>query len=120
MNNGGRPDKGFNSESSLAVLKANGTPGKVTKTLPNGVRIVNIELHKTPAKRTENGQVWFPKDWTDDDILTAATKILNDSNNKIIDDMYTGNYKCHGHNIRLTVYVNNPGTIFPDKDNQPL
>lgn len=117
--NGGRPHKGFHSESSFEVLKANGTPGIVNKTLPNGVRIGNIENHKSKAKREQNGQTWFPEDWTDDDILIAATSVINNPKNKLSDNMYCGNYKCHSNNVKLTVRTNNPGTIFPNKEGQP-
>lgn len=119
LKNGGTPDKGFHSESSFAVLNANGTPGKVTETLPNGVRIGNIELHKDKTKSESNGQTWFPKDWTDDDILEAATAVLNKplSVNNL---KYTGDYKLHKKTVRIIVYTNNPGTIYPDKNNQPI
>lgn len=117
--NGGRPDKGFHSESSFAVLKSNGTQGKVTETLPNGVRIGNIEFHKDKEKREDNGQTWFPKDWTDDNILEAATAVLNKPLS-VNNHKYIGDYTLHKKTVRIVVYTNNPGTIYPDKNNQPI
>ena len=114
-----RPTAGFHSQSSFEILKANGTPGIVKQTLPNGVRIGVIDNHKIKSKRETNGQTWFPENWTDDDILNAATAVINDSQNKVSDILYSGFYKCHGSNVRLKVFINKPGTIFPDKDNQP-
>ena len=119
ISNGGRPDGGFHSESSFKILKNSGTPGTVNETLPNGVRIGNIELHKDKKKRDLNGQTWFPKDWSDDDILIAATSIVNNPANKISDNIYFGNYICHDENVGIKIHTNKPGSIFPDKDNQP-
>lgn len=119
LKNGGRPDKGFHSESSFNILEKNGTPGNITQILPNGVRVGNVQFHKSKIKREENGQTWFPKDWTDEDILKAAIFILNKplSKDKF---KYVGNYTLHDETVRLIVYKNNPGTVYPDRDNQPL
>ena len=118
-NNGGKPEKGFHAESSFKLLEDKGFKCQVNETLPNGVRIGTIQEHKTRIKREDNGQVWFPKDWTDDDILVAATAIINNPKNKMGENDYLGLYKCHDENVLIQIYTNKPGSIYPDIDNQP-
>ena len=115
--NGGRPDSGFHSESSIKELNKLGFNVHIEKEFSNGVRLGSVEDHKSELKRYRSdkkiiGQSWFPEDWSDDDILEAGTYIVN--NYKVENDGIThrGKYK----NVKIVVINNKPGTIFPDSN----
>ena len=62
--------------------------------------------------------MWFPKDWTDDDILVAGTYVANSKSkpNGIFKfDTYKG--------VKVGIIIDNngnPSTIFPDNSKQPF
>lgn len=119
INYGGIPTSGFHTESSLKRLEEAGFPARINKILPNGVRVGEIPCHKDVVKRCHNGQAWFPEDWTDDDVLTAATYVINQPENHMSKYLYIGKYEIHGEEVRLIMYNNDNGLMYPDKDNQP-
>ena len=115
--NGGKPKGGFHSESSIKELNNIGLKVHIEKVYPNGVRLGSIDEHKSELKKYKEGkkvigQSWFPKDWSDDDILEAGTYVLNTY--KVDDDgiTYRGKYK----NVKIVVVNNKPGTIYPDSN----
>lgn len=119
INYGGIPSGGFHTEGSLSKLEESGFPAKINKILTNGVRVGVIPCHKNVVKRCNNGQTWFPKDWTDDDVLTASTYIINQPENQVSKYLYIGKYEIHDEDVRIIIYNKKNGVIYPDKDNQP-
>lgn len=122
--NGGNMDSGGHSQRNIKELEINGIKYNVEHTYPNGVRIGGVENHKETEKRLGNtGQSWFPKEWTDDDILIAGTYVANNPalcievndtkgtiNGKNLFQEYNG--------VTVGVFVdeqNNIKTVFPDE-----
>ena len=50
-------------------MDKNGLKYRITKTCPNGVRVGYVEDHKDKRKRSGNNQSWFPKNWTQKDMV---------------------------------------------------
>ena len=121
----GRLDNGGHAQSGMKLLDDKGIEYVITKEFSNGVRVGYVPTHKNPAKRGVSakhpngdiGQSWFPENWSDDDILVAATKISNEVKpipNEIIFGEYNG--------VRIGIYADDegfPSTIFPDNSKQP-
>ena len=76
-------DSGGHGQAMFKILKKAHIGYTIVKTYPNGVRIGNVENHKTKAKRFYNGQAWFPKEWKAIDILRVGEYVakLNDYEN---------------------------------------
>ena len=77
-----RLDSGGHGQDMFKILKKAGVGYTIAKTYPNGVRIGNVENHKSKAKRLYNKQTWFPKNWTKYDILRAGLHVASLAQNK--------------------------------------
>lgn len=101
-------------------MDKNGLKYKITKTYPNGVRVGYVEDHKDKRKRSGNNQSWFPKNWTQKDMVRAGEHVSKLKSNKHTKDgvpMY-GVYK----GVRVGVIRTNGhiATIFPDSNQSGL
>ena len=110
LNNGGHSQKG------MELLDKYGIKYNIVKTYPNGVRIGNIPNHMQKAKRSQSGQAWFPKSWTEKDIRHAGEHVAGLKGNRRIADgiKIYGVYK----GVRVGVIRTNGkiATVFPDSD----
>ncbi|WP_405158623.1 EndoU domain-containing protein [Paenibacillus sp. FSL H8-0283] len=91
----------------------------IIKEYANGVRVGNIPNHKNKVKRSGEGQAWFPKEWTSEDIKKSGEHIANLPENRVKGDgeWMFGNY----NDVRVGVIKNDGqiGTITPDNSRQP-
>ena len=67
---------GGHGQKMFAILKKHNIGYTITKVFPNGVRAGNVENHFRHAKRLNGKQMWFPKEWTEKDILDAGEHVL--------------------------------------------
>lgn len=110
----GRMIKGGHSAIAMKECDKRKIPYEITGQWSNGVSIGNVPSSSLKSKRNGNGQLWFPNDWTEDDILLAGTYVAN-SDAKLID----GGYKIAVYrDVAVRVYFNDGkiGTICPDLD----
>ena len=63
-------------------MDKNGLKYKIIKTYPNGVRVGYVEDHKDKRKRSGNNQSWFPKNWTQKDMVRAGEHVSKLKSNK--------------------------------------
>lgn len=121
----GRLQNGGHSQRGMQMLEDKGIEYVVTKEFSNGVRVGYVPTHKNKAKagisekhpKGDKGQSWFPKDWSDDDILVAGTRIANEAE-LVPDGVVFGEY----NGVRIGIYADSegyPSTIFPDNSKQP-
>lgn len=108
-----RLDGGGHGQAMFKILKKANIGYNIVKTYPNGVRIGNVENHKTKAKRMYNAQAWFPKKWTATDILKAGEYVakLNDYENLKDGVAVYGMYK--GVKVGIMKSNGKIATIFP-------
>ena len=111
---------GDHGQSCIDLMDKNGLKYKITKTYPNGVRVGYVEDHKDKRKRSGNNQSWFPKNWTQKDMVRAGEHVGKLKSNKHTKDgvsMY-GVYK----GVRVGVIRTNGhiATIFPDSNQSGL
>ncbi|MGF6353048.1 WXG100 family type VII secretion target [Paenibacillus sp. 4624] len=110
---------GGHGQSNIDFLRTNGFEYNIEKTYPNGVRVGNVPEHKTPAKREGSNQAWFPKNWSESDIVEAGKSVVDIPQNASKPDgvVIYGEYK----GVRVGVIKTNGeiGTIFPDAEKQP-
>ena len=111
---------GDHGQSCIDLMDKNGLKYKITKTYPNGVRVGYVEDHKDKRKRSGNNQSWFPKNWTQKDMVRAGEHVSKLKSNKHTKDgvpMY-GVYK----GVRVGVIRTNGhiATIFPDSNQSGL
>ena len=111
---------GGHGQSCIDLMDKNGLKYKITKTYPNGVRVGYVEDHKDKSKRSGNNQSWFPKNWTQKDMVRAGEHVCKLKSNKHTKDgvpMY-GVYK----GVRVGVIRTNGhiATIFPDSNQSGL
>ena len=76
---------GGHGEENIRELEKRGIEYNITKQYPNGVRVGNVPNHDKPKKRADEGQSWFPKDWTRDTIRRAGEKTIREEKEKKID-----------------------------------
>lgn len=89
---------------------------EVTKTLDNGVRIGNVPSSKSKRKREQEGQTWFPEDWTEDDILSAGIYVANTA--PVTDDGYVQTARYKNVVVRVLRDSNGLGSIYPYFDQE--
>jgi hypothetical protein len=109
---------GGHGQKGMHLLNKYGIAYNIEKIYPNGVRVGNIPLHSTRAKRTGINQSWFPTSWSEKTIKRAGEHVAQLHRNRNFPDgriMY-GTFK----GVRVGVIKTNGqiGTVFPDK-NQP-
>ena len=99
------------------ILKKNNIGYTIIHVFLNGVRAGNVENHCRPSKRSRSQHLWFPKEWTEKDILEAGEHVLKLKKNqgaKPGDRIY-GIWK----GVKVMVIVpdgKKRGTIAPDYD----
>ena len=110
LNNGGHSQKG------MELLDKYGIKYNIVKTYPNGVRVGNIPNHMQKSTKSNIGQSWFPKSWTDKDIRRAGEHIAGLNGNRRIPDGKTiyGVYK--GVRVGVKRTHGKIATVFPDSD----
>ncbi len=88
----------------------------VVKTYPNGVRIGYVQDHYQKSKRKGINQAWFPKEWTEKDIVHAGEHVAGLKGNRHAKDGVTvfGVYK----GVRVGIKKTNGkiATVFPDSN----
>lgn len=108
LNNGGHSQKG------MELLDKYGIKYNIVKTYPNGVRVGNIPDHMKKIKKSNIGQSWFPKFWTDKDIRHAGEHVAGLKTNRHAPDgkkLY-GTYK--GVRVVIIKTYGKIATVFPD------
>lgn len=110
---------GGHGQSALDVMDVNVIKYNIVKTYPNGVRVGNIPSIKHKDKRSGVGMAWFPKNWTQRDMVRAGEHVSKLKHNRGVKDGVTiwGTYK----GVRVGVIKTNGqvATIFPDASYQP-
>ena len=109
-----RMKSGGHGEDNIKLLKKYGIKYNIIKTYPNGVRVGNVEGHKEPKKRNSNGQTWFPKSWTANDIQKAGEHVAALESNKHIKDGYNMYGMWKGVKVVVRKTNGKVATIFPD------
>lgn len=109
-----RPVSGGHGQSNIDLLKKNGIDFNIVKTYPNGVRVGNIPNHKDKRKRSGSNQSWFPKSWSQKDMVKAGEHVARLKKNRGVKDgvIIYGNYK--GVRVGEIKTNGNVATIFPD------
>ncbi|PKQ88718.1 hypothetical protein CXK86_23705 [Paenibacillus sp. BGI2013] len=119
FNSKNRLINGGHGQDNINYLLKNKIAFNITKEYENGVRVGNIPNHKNKAKRSGEGQAWFPKEWTSEDIKKSGEHVANLPENRVKGDgeWMFGNY----NNVRVGVIKNDGqiGTITPDNSRQP-
>lgn len=114
LNNGGHSQKG------MELLDKYGIKYNIVKTYPNGVRVGNIPSHMQRNKKSNMGQSWFPKSWTEKDIRRAGEHVAGLKSNRRVSDgvRVYGIYK----GVRVGVIRTNGkiATVFPDSDQRSV
>ncbi len=106
---------GGHGQANIDLLDKLGQKYEINHTYPNGVRYGNVLKHKDRKKREDNGQVWFPKNWTASDIKRAGKYVANlKSNlNKPDGSVLLGTYA--GVVVGVIKTNGKIATIFPNK-----
>lgn len=73
----GRLFSGGHSFKSIEECKNKGIKCSIIGEYSNGVKFGNVPTAKLKENRYGSGHTWFPKNWTDDDILNAGTFVAN-------------------------------------------
>ena len=110
---------GGHGQSALDIMDRCGIKYNITKTFTNGVRIGNIPSIKDKSKKTGTGMAWFPKDWTQRDMVRAGEHVSGLKSNRRARDgvIMWGVYK--GVRIGVIKTHGQIATIFPDSRYQP-
>jgi hypothetical protein len=107
---------GGHGQDGMDLLDKYGIEYNIVKTYPNGVRIGNVPNHKERYKRSNIGQSWFPKSWTEKDIRHAGEHVAGLKSNRHVADgiKVYGVYK----GVRVGIIRTNGkiSTIFPDSN----
>lgn len=128
-----RLKSGGHGETNISLLEDKKIEYNIVKEYSNGVRIGNIPNHAVKAKREGTKQAWFPSNWSEKDIETAAKYVANlkDSSKYLL--QY--NKDMDGNVISIFKYANYNGvtvvvcydckkkqitTIFPDETQRML
>lgn len=110
LNNDGHSQKGMD------LLDKYGIKYNIVKTYSNGVRVGNVPNHMQRNKKSDVGQSWFPKSWTEKDIRHAGEHVAGLKGNRKIPDgvRVYGVYK----GVRVGIIRTNGkiATVFPDSD----
>lgn len=110
LSNGGHGQKGMD------LLDKYDIKYNIVKTYPNGVRVGNVPNHMQRNKRSDIGQSWFPKSWTDKDIRRAGEHVAGLKENRKKPDgvRVYGVYK--GVRVGIIKTRGKIATVFPDSD----
>lgn len=117
----GRPRKmrsGGHGQANIDLLTKYGFTYHIDKVYPNGVRRGRVTGHAAKKKRDRAGQMWFPSQWTMEDIVRAGEHVsgLKFNRHKPEGIILWGTYK----GVRVGIIKRNGQiqTIFP-AENQP-
>ena len=107
---------GGHGQKMFDILKKNNIGYTITKVFPNGVRMGNVQNHCRHAKRLNSKHLWFPKNWTEKDILDAGEHVLKLKKNQDAKpgDRIYGMWK--GVKVMVIVPDGKNGTIAPAYD----
>lgn len=70
-----RLKSGGHGQEAMDFMDKNSIKYNVVKTYKNGVRVGNIPNHKVKRKQIGINQSWFPKSWTQKDVVKAAEHV---------------------------------------------
>ena len=111
-----RLKSGGHGQDAIDFMNKNGIKYNIVKTYKNGVRVGNVPNHKDPRKKSGIGQSWFPKTWTEKDIVKAAEHVcgLKANAHKVGSKVLWGKYK----GVWVGIYRTNGSvsTVFPDSN----
>lgn len=110
LNNGGHGQKGMD------LLDKYGIEYNIVKTYPNGVRVGNIPNHMQRNKKSDIGQSWFPKSWTEKDIRHAGEHVAGLKGNRKIPDGVRAYGVYKGVRVGIMRTNGKIATVFPDSD----
>lgn len=107
---------GGHGQATMDFMDKNGIKYNVVKIYKNGVRVGNVPNHTNPLKQKGTNQSWFPKEWTQKDIVKAAEHVSRLKKNRGIKDGFTvwGKYKGVWVGIKKTHGI--IATVFPDSN----
>lgn len=110
---------GGHGQSALDIMDRNGIKYNIVKTYPNGVRVGNIPSIKNRAKKSGTGMAWFPRNWTQRDMVRVGEHVSGLKKNRGAKDGVTiwGTYK--GVRVGVKKTHGQVATIFPDAYHQP-
>ena len=110
---------GGHGQSALDVMDKAGIKYNIVKTFANGVRVGNIPSIKDWRKKSGTGMAWFPKNWTQKDMVRAGEHVSQLKHNRGARDGQTvwGTYK--GVHIGVIKTHGQIATVFPDSQYQP-
>lgn len=108
-----RMESGGHGQDNIDLLIKYRIGYSITKQFSNGVRIGNVERHKSKFKRETNGQAWFPSSWTKLDIRRAGEHVASLVKNKKIGDGYTMYGTYRGVKVGVKKTNGQIATIFP-------
>lgn len=118
FNTQNRHKSGGHGQQNIDYMDKNGIEYEINMEYNNGVRVGNILNSKQKFSRQGNNHTWFPKEWTEADIISAGEYVSN---------AFTGtkaNKVTHSeivNGVKVTVMFNSKGeivSIYPYK-NQP-
>ena len=119
--NANRLKSGGHGQANIEEMKRRNIKYIIKKTFPNGVRLGYIPEHREKRRqglgKGQIGQLWFPKNWTENDIRKAGKAVLETYKGKIKDGTkITGWY----NNVKVGIIVRNHQitTIFPTKEQE--
>lgn len=115
---GNRLKSGGHGQDAIDYLDKNGIKYNIVKTYPNGVRVGNVPDHKDKKKKSGTGQVWFPKNWTQKDIVAAGEHVVGLKSNSHAKDGTKVFGKWKGVQVGVIKTNGNIATVFPTY-NQP-
>lgn len=86
---------GGHGQANINFFEEHGIEYNIIQEYDNGVRVGNVPSHKTKAKRTGTNQAWFPKDWSEVDIVNVEKYVNDLPENKNVADgiVLFGEYK---------------------------
>ena len=73
---------GGHGQESINFLNKKGIDNNVTIQYNNGVRLGNVANHRRAKNRENNGQCWFPQEWTKADIKKAGQYVMSLKKNR--------------------------------------
>jgi len=111
---------GGHGQSALDFMDRHGIRYNIVKTYPNGVRVGNIPSIKDRIKRVGTGMAWFPKSWTQRDMVRAGEHVSRLKANRHVQDgvIAWGTYK--GVRVGVIKTHGQIATVFPDSRFQPM
>ncbi len=105
---------GGHGNANIRFMKRHHWNYRVVKTLPNGVRLGNIERHNRSRERRDMGHAWFPRHWSSLKIIVAGWWASRKSKNKAIDNKTTDPVNICGVGVKVNKTDGKINSVFPD------